>query len=258
MKKFGLIGNKISYSLSPRIHGVIYAELGIDARYDLFDIPQGGVGGRIDDLRALDGFNATQPHKLAVTEFLEENFSPVGAVNTVKVNGGKLYGYNTDVFGFKRDLEKNFGDLRGATALIAGAGGMAEAAAFVLSDMGADVYIKNRTAEKAEALCEKSGALLFAAGLKPDIAVNCSSAELFGGKVELDGADLSSLKFAYDTIYRETGFLSAAKALGAKTANGLNMLIYQAIKAVEIFTDTALSDGETERIKNKVKDGIEQ
>ncbi len=258
MKKFGLIGNKISYSLSPLIHGVIYDDLGLDASYELYDIPQGGVKESIEELRALDGFNATQPHKRAITEFLEENHSPIGAVNTVKAIGGKLYGYNTDIFGFKRDLDRNFGDLKGKTALIAGAGGMAEAAAFVLMDIGADVYIKNRTEQKAEALCEKSGAKMFFRGLKPDIAVNCSSAELFGGKVELEGADLTSLEFAYDTIYGETQFLGMAKSFGAKTANGLNMLIYQAIKAVGIFTDTDFSDGEIERLKNKVKEKIEK
>ena len=253
MKKFGLIGNKISYSLSPKVHGIIYSELGIDADYSLIEIPQGGIGERIGELKTFDGFNLAQPHKIAIGEFLTENNSPIGAVNTVKNAGGNFYGYNTDVFGFSRDLDKNFGDLSGATVLIVGAGGMAEAAVFVMQEKGAEVYIKNRTEEKAEELCRKSGAMLFKSGLSPDMIVNCSSAELFGGKVDLSGVATQNLKFAYDTVYKNTEFVSTLSAAGVKVASGLNMLIYQAVKAVEIFTDIVLQDDEIERLKDKIR-----
>ncbi len=257
MKKFGLIGNKISYSLSPQIHGIIYRELKTNASYELIDIESGKLKERICELSRLNGFNVTQPHKIAITEFLAENNSPIGAVNTVKVSGGKLCGYNTDVFGFRRDVENNFGSLFGAAALIVGAGGMAEAAAYVLLDAGADVYIKNRTAEKAEALCERSGAQLFRSGLKPNIIVNCSSAELFGGEVDLSGVDATQLKFAYDTIYKQTKFVSALTAVGVTAVNGLDMLIYQAVRAAEIFTDIKIGETQIEKLKNTIRSELQ-
>ena len=137
--------------------------------------------------------------------------------------------------------------------LIVGAGGMAEAAVFVMQEKGAEVYIKNRTEEKAEELCRKSGAMLFKSGLSPDMIVNCSSAELFGGKVDLSGVATQNLKFAYDTVYKNTEFVSTLSAAGVKVASGLNMLIYQAVKAVEIFTDIVLQDDEIERLKDKIR-----
>lgn len=253
MKKFGLIGYRISYSLSPKIHGIIYRELGINAGYELIDIAPDAIGERISELNKLDGFNVTQPHKTAITEFLTQNFSPVGAVNTVKVSGGKMYGYNTDVYGFARDIEKNFGSVDGMTALVMGAGGMAKAAAYVLKAAGARVCIKNRTEQKAVLLCRDVGAELYSESVKPDIAVNCSSAELFGGGTDLGGIDLSRLTCAYDTIYKRTDFIALAEKAGAKAVNGINMLIYQAVKAADIFLNAGLGDGETERLKDIIR-----
>lgn len=254
MKKFGLIGNKISYSLSPKIHGIIYAELGLNASYELIDIPEGGIGEHIELIKSLDGFNVTQPHKRAIIQFLKENNSPIEAVNAVRREGEDLLGFNTDIFGFERDVLTGFGSVEDKTALIIGAGGFASAAAFELAKLGANVFIKNRTLEKAQELCKKSGARLWDKSVAPQVVVNCSSAELFGSLVDVSSINLTKLEYAYDAIYKDTQFLSTMQNAGAKKClNGLNTLIYQAIAAVEIFTKTELNDEETEKIKDKIR-----
>lgn len=253
-KKFALIGYDIEYSLSPKIHTAIYSFLGIKADYVLISIAPENLENEIERLKGLDGFNVTQPHKNAVTGFLDDNLSPFGAVNTVKVNNGRLTGYNTDAEGFRAHLDKLKAGVKGMKALVLGAGGMAAAAAGVLKQSGADVTVYNRTFEKAEKLSLSLGvrAVKTLVGQKPEIAVSCVSAPLKDKQFMFERLDLSDLKLGYETIYSDTKFLEECKKTGALTTGGLPLLILQAIAAEEIFLDIKISGD----IKDKLFDEI--
>ncbi len=246
MKKFVLLGENIAYSLSPKIHSLIYEHMGIKADYGLLSATKAELPFKIDYLRPLEGFNVTQPHKNDIVSYLDANKSEFSAVNTVKNENGKLTGYNTDGFGFLTHIKENYPDIKGKTVLVLGAGGMAEVAAKVLIKEGASVYILNRTFSKAEELAFASGAKAVKSAEKtaPHIIVNCSSQGLHDDDFCLPGFDASLLEFAYDTIYFETPFSKILKSKNVRTVSGLKMLIYQAIRADEIFFDTEVKDKE--------------
>ncbi len=245
MLKFCVLGYRIQYTLSPVIHGAVFDVLGVNATYGVEDIPSEELESNIPRLREYDGFNVTKPHKLAILPYLDEVLSPISAVNTVKRSGDRLAGYNTDVGGFGRDIRSLAGDLTGVRTLVLGAGGAAEAVVCSLTGSGADVAIINRTKAKAEALAARYGASV-ASELKPQVIVNCTSAVNDGGEFVLPAeVDASELKFAYDLTYSPpiTPFMAECERRGAKTANGLGMLVRQAIEADEIFLGRQL-DGD--------------
>ena len=122
MKKFCLLGHNISYSLSPLIHKRIYEATGFDATYELLSVSLDELPAAVEKLKSYDGFNVTKPHKLNILPYLSGEH-PL-SVNTVRVTGGRLYGYSTDGYGFTRDIKLRFGNVCG-NALVLGAGGAA-------------------------------------------------------------------------------------------------------------------------------------
>src|SRR5688500_14648098 len=106
------------------------------------------------------GFSVTNPHKEAIIEFLDEideTAADIGAVNTVKIEGGRLYGYNTDAHGFISTLKSKAGDLTGSRVAVFGAGGAARACVYSLVKEGATVTVFARNEEKAAVLSAKFG-----------------------------------------------------------------------------------------------------
>ena len=233
MKKFGLLGYNISYSLSPKIHAEYYEANEIKASYELVDTAS--LSSVLDRLRFLDGFNVTQPYKQEILEYIDELMTDAGAVNTVKVANNKLIGYNTDGAGFLAHI-RELGDaarLKDKDVLILGAGGAAAAIVPVVKAESAKVYIHNRSVDKAKAL----GTIADLPKLKPQVIINCTTLGLEGEDCLPNGIDLSKLEFAYDTIYNppETPFLKKAKMCGAIIANGYRMLECQAYEAIKIW-----------------------
>lgn len=250
MRKYALIGHNISYSLSPLIHGEIYKRMNYKASYELISLTKEQLPEFMPYLKSLDGFNITKPHKQNILPYLSGEFPK--SVNTVAVRQGELYGYSTDGYGFTRDVKLHFGNISGK-ALVLGAGGVARVIAEELLRMGLDVYIHNRTREKAEELAEELGAKTAEIDeIKPDFVVNCTSYGFNRGENPIEGIDESgnkrilldyeNVKWAYDTIYSppETDFLRSLK--NAKTANGYGMLILQAIEADRIMCGFEIDD----------------
>jgi shikimate dehydrogenase len=262
MKKFGLLGYNIGYSLSPAIHPLIYGFFGVKAEYSLVSVSPENLPQKIGELKKLDGFNVTQPHKYNIVKFLDSASGEYEAVNTVKNSGGKLSGCNTDAVGFSRHIQSEYdfsAQKKGEAALVLGAGGMAEIAARELIKLGLTVDIVNRTPEKAAALAAKVGARFLpdSQRLPHKVIVNCSSAELAGGDAALYGdINFSQTALAYDAIYRRTEFLKAAQKAGAKTVNGLGMLILQAIAAVTLWFDIKSDDEAVKKCYNVVYNGL--
>lgn len=244
MKHFALIGHNIDYSLSPQIHSVIYEHIGVKATYKLISIAPDELENKVTSLKDLDGFNITKPHKEEIIQYCKKNNGGFDAVNTIKVDdNGDFIGNNTDYYGFYHHIT-NCIDLKGKRALVLGAGGVAKVVVPALVEAGASVFIYNRTYSTAQSLAEKFGAMAIEniSDGKSDVVVNCTSVGLDGKQLAGEGLDLSGVELVYDTIYFETALLKKAKQCGANTTNGLKMLIYQAIKADEIFFDIEIAD----------------
>ena len=248
-----VIGDPISHSKSPVIHGFWLEALGIDASYRAAHVRPGELTAYFADRRADPawcGCNVTLPHKItALDHVADPGFvrASIGAINTVaRDDGGILFGTNTDAGGFYGPIAGV--DLTGASVAVIGAGGAARAILFALSRLGVGrVTILNRNPLKAAGLLAdfglKGDALPLAAPL-PRVAllVNASSLGMTGQPpLMLDLSPLPEAAIVYDVVYAplETPLLAAAHARGLETVDGLEMLIGQAALAFEIFFGAA-------------------
>ena len=261
--KLQVIGDPVLHSKSPMIHGAMLWSLGLDVPYTAHVVRRGGLP---DYLRwagenGVTGFNATMPHKEDLLPLLDE-IDPaaraVGAVNTVCLREGRWVGFNTDGGGAVAALRDADMDPAGITVTLLGAGGAAKAVALALAQAGAArVFVCNRTLGRAEELCALDGSgRLVPAGFDPDtlrrraaqsrLLVNCTSLGMAGCPDQFtDFGFLDALPggaSVFDLIYHpaETQLLSRAKGRGLRTMNGLPMLAWQAVLALEHFLNRPL------------------
>ncbi len=258
----GVIGDAVRASLSPRMHNAAFKALGLDWCYVAFPVTRDRLADALRGLVALGiaGANVTVPHKEAALAYLDETSDEarlIGAVNTVKVVGGRLVGYNTDGAGLLDALTKDAGIIPGeARVVIVGAGGAARAAAFTIAAAGAPfVAIANRNWDRASALAEAlrrafPHCLVEALPLAgPGIHRALEQATLLiqattvgaGSQRGVSPVPEESLHpglLVMDMVYepRETTLLRAARARGCRTLCGLAMLVYQGARAFETWT----------------------
>ena len=164
-KVYGVIGDPVSWSLSPIIHNAGFVADGLNAVFipllvkDLDAFMRRMVRPETREVELnFAGFAVTMPHKQAVIKYLDgldDVAATVGAVNTINIEGGTLIGYNTDAAGFIGPLKRTFGDLKGARVALIGAGGAARACVYALKSQNADVTIIARDESKARALAEE-------------------------------------------------------------------------------------------------------
>jgi len=262
MRKLCVIGDPIGHSLSPVIQNTMIQAAGLDCVYDARRVAGEDTACWLKQAVAEGyvGFNATMPHKenlVALADELSEDAALFRSVNTVCLKDGRVYGHNTDGAGFIRALREADMDPGGKTVLVLGAGGAAKAVVSKLSQSGAStVLVANRTPERARALCGHSDADLVPCDFSREtlcrcagqsqLVVNCTSLGMAGTTGQFE--DLSFLEElkpgagVFDLIYNpaQTPLLAKAQGLGHKTANGLGMLVWQAIFALEHFTETKL------------------
>lgn len=234
---YGLIGEKLGHSFSKIIH-----ESFAPYEYDLCELDKTQVHEFMKkaDFKAI---NVTIPYKETVIEYLsyiDEAAKKIGSVNTVVNRGGKLYGYNTDFFGFKSLLERNGFELKNKKVLILGSGGTAKTAFAVSEDLGAsEVIIVSR---KGEVNYENVKELHSDASY----IINTTPCGMFPkndtSAITLDG--FTALEGVADVVYNplETKIIRQARELGLKHCCGLYMLVAQAVRASEIFLDTKYDD----------------
>ena len=261
-----VIGDPIAHSLSPIIHTTVLQELGIECGYEKMRIVKGGLSSFLasDKCAELSGFNLTMPHKqdiIPYLDFIDADAQIFNSVNTVKVDGCKLLGYNTDGQGCLRAIEDTGHNCNGKNIVILGAGGVASTVALKMAAVGAkSVAVLNRTLSGAQALAknvlDKTGTNIVCGKLdiaemtsqcqNCDILINCTPLGMEG--IDCDFEDFSFLQalpkdaLVYDLIYKpeQTNLLKMAACAGLDTLNGLDMLIYQGLLADEIFLDTPL------------------
>ena len=260
-RKVGLIGWPVEHSLSPAMHNAAFQALGLGWRYELLPVPPGQLGAALADLSAGDfgGANVTVPHKSAVVAYLDEidaAAQAIGAVNTIAVQGNRLLGHNTDAAGFVEALREEGLEPSGRRALLLGAGGAARAVAFALAQAGCAVAIYNRTMVRAAELAHDMQDLGLRAPVawvpgeaaleeldlaRFDLLVNATTAGMWPNCEDTpwpEALALPSHGTVFDLVYNplETRLLRQAHLAGARTIDGLGMLVWQGALAFELWT----------------------
>lgn len=256
-KIVGLFGYPVEHSLSPDMHNAAFGQLGLDYCYVTFSVHPDSLGDAVRSIRALSlgGVNVTVPHKEKVMEFLDdinEEARFIGAVNTIKNDGGRLTGFNTDGRGFMQSLSGDGIDVKDKKVLIVGTGGAARAIGYYLCKEASKVHLFDIDKPKAEALAghlngvRQNAVTIDPASLKSndfmgsmDIIINATPLGLKpGDPLPLDISMIKKEQVICDLIYKETPILRAAAEKGCKTMNGLGMLLWQGVLAFEIWTGT--------------------
>jgi shikimate dehydrogenase len=247
-----LIGWPAAHSRSPLIHHYWLRALGIDGGYNIEAVPPEGFAEFVLHLSShgFVGANVTIPHKERALELSspDARARAVGAANTLWYEGGELRSTNTDVEGFISNLDACApGWDEAAEAMVLGAGGASRAVVFGLLERGIGrIHLANRSLDRARALAEQFGAavdpvawdaidsLLPRAGL----LVNTTSLGMHGQPaLDVDVSALPADAVVADLVYvpLETALLGAARARGLKTADGLGMLLHQAVRGFELW-----------------------
>ena len=249
----GVIGNPISHSLSPRLHGHWLQRYGIPGSYEPLQVTEDALQTTLRSLpnQGFVGVNVTLPHKVAVMQIadqLTDRATLIGAANTLTFKqDGRIFADNTDGYGFLENLRQGAPawDAKTGPAVVFGAGGAARAIIVSLIEAGApEIILSNRTRPKAEALRADFGARIRivdwvqAGTVLADAAtvVNTTSLGMKGGqefRVPLDG--LRSSTVVTDIVYNplRTKFLDAAAEKGCVTVDGLGMLLHQGVPGFE-------------------------
>ena len=252
-----VIGDPVDHSLSPPMHNAGLEFLHLPCHYGRLRVSPEDLGEAFRVLRGQDfiGWNLTLPHKLAAVDLMD-GLDPLaerlGAVNTVVNQSGRLFGFNTDGRGLVAAITEAFGcsmqSLR--IALLGAGGGAGQAAARYLSELNVPLLVLlNRTAAKAERLAHE---LADASETEirveqwenfPDVCgevdliVNASSVGLEGGAVHEALKAIESRHLVFDMVYgpQETPLVQFARESGARSTDGLLMLLYQGVFAFEIW-----------------------
>lgn len=276
MKTYGLIGSPVSHSLSPLMHNAAFRHLKIDAEYRLFELKEQELKPFLASLKvkAISGLNVTVPYKEQVIPYLD-NLSAeaklIGAANTIKVTD-RLEGFNTDGAGFlqhvREDLEFN---PQGKSIVLLGAGGAAKAVSAVLcKEKPKALNIFDIDKDKSNGLARHlksnfpeveiiaSGSIAGLSVEKTDLLINATPIGMKETDPELIGQSLLHKGLlVYDLIYnpKETKLLKSALEKGCRVANGLGMLLYQAARSFQIWTDVLAP---VEVMRQALKKGVEK
>ena len=247
MKKFLVIGNPISHSLSPKLHNYWLKKNNINGIYDKEKLNSNDLERLILRVKnnEIYGINVTVPFKKEIISYLDElslEAENTQSVNTIYLDNNKVKGHNTDVDGFKLSLSNIKFDIKGKKIFILGAGGVVPSIIFSLKKMKVSkIFVSNRTKTKAENLKNIFNDLsIINWGEVPnfDMVINATSLGLDNkDEINLDFSKIEKGKLYYDVIYnpKETNFLKKAKAMGNMTENGKRMFIYQAAASFKIW-----------------------
>ena len=252
MNKFALIGHPLGHSMSPLIHEKLFALSGLDdTSYELIDIAPEKIAESRELLESLRGLNVTIPHKQNVIPLLDELAESAlryNSVNCISNNGGKLTGYNTDCDGFLRSAELL--PISGNVAIL-GCGGVGRMIAIEVARHGGSITLavipqdfKNAQLLMAEILAKCSDACVKIVDISTlegnfDLLINATPVGMYP-KVDacaVSDTIIENSLSVFDVIYNPTETLpmKKARAMGKTAVGGASMLVYQAVKAHEIW-----------------------
>jgi len=247
-RRAAVIGSPISQSLSPAIHRVAFAEIGIECSYEAIEVLPGSLPDFVATMRrgGIDAASVTMPHKETIAHLVDEpseDARVLGAVNCVWRDGGILRGAITDGEGCCDALETVGGAaLSGATVLLLGAGGTARAIALSLARRGANVHVENRTLERAHDLVDAvrshpgqfqgqlPGQVVVGGVDGADVVINATSVGMNTDETPCEVSRIAPGSVVLDAVYSplETRLLAESASVGARCVDGLWMLIHQA------------------------------
>jgi shikimate dehydrogenase len=258
-KVYGLIGYPVKHSLSAAMHNAAFAALGMDdCKYQLFEIEPDRLDYFLDSLdrNSICGLNVTVPYKEKILDFVNLDFESfylreIGAVNTIVNKDGVRKGFNTDIPGFSKHLKEQI-DPKDKSIAVIGAGGAARAVSYVLAKSDArEIAIFDIDNKKSENVARMIKRLFADFPISPvdniekldiknkDLLINATPVGLRQDDACLVTEELLHKDlFVYDLIYNppQTKLLQLAAKVGAKTSNGLGMLLYQGMLSFEKWT----------------------
>lgn len=261
-RMIGIIGHKLTHTLSPVMHTTAFKKLNLDFTYGVMDVTPGMLPNLIASMRALNfrGANVTVPYKQDVIPLIDEvseEAKMIGAVNTIVNNSGRLVGYNTDAHGVYISLAYYAEEIKNNHVVIFGAGGAARATVYAVAKFFAPkrIMIVNRTVENAKKIAEEFGPKfrLTKFFYTNDSEVTIREMEVAALVINTTSVGMKPLvhfhplppnakiqknQIVLDIVYNplETALLQFASRFGARTISGVEMLLGQGAKAFELFT----------------------
>lgn len=244
---YGLLGEHLPHSFSPQIHALLG-----DYEYRLFEVAPDGLEQFMCE-HNFDGINVTIPYKKAVMKYLDcisPEAEKIGSVNTVTVRDGKLYGDNTDYFGFLYMIKKSGIEITGKKCLVLGSGGASLTAVAVLRDLNAKetVIISRKGENNYENISIHSDT---------QIIVNTTPVGMYPQNLEsaIDLSVFPNLDGVLDIVYNplKTKLILDAEEREIPCAAGLSMLVAQAKRANEIFFGISRPDSVCEDIEKTLR-----
>lgn len=266
--RLAVLGSPVEHSLSPAMHNAALEALGSEVRYAKIECPPEDLAEAVECARRATflGLNLTIPHKFAALELcteLDDTARQLGAVNTLLFDGSRIAGFNTDGPGLVRAIREVFSfDLRDLRVMILGAGGGAGSAAALQCALEKcpRLVLVNRTENKAHDIAQRAQQLLHTDRLegpedrvtvipledaalreqltRTDLVINATSLGMKRTDPRLiPAAIITPDLMVYDMVYRPpvTRLLEDAHAAGARTANGLSLLLHQGALSLEIW-----------------------
>lgn len=248
---YGLVGEKLTHSLSPEIHELILKKINKSGSYTLFQLKKEDLEKGLMGLKVLGarGVNVTIPYKVEIMRYLDnlsKESCSIGAVNTISFKNNEATGYNTDYYGFGEALSFNNIKVKDRSFVVLGTGGVSRAVKqFLIDNSARDIVFVSRASKSIENKgMDKIIAYNELEAVSGDVIVNCTPIGMYPNtncspvKKEI----LKNYDTAIDLIYNpeETLFLKEAASYGLKTQNGLYMLVAQAAAAQEIWNNTKI------------------
>lgn len=270
-KTYALIGEKLGHSMSPGIHFQLLDMIDVDGVYGLLEVARENVPKIVDSLKVLGiaGVNVTVPYKQVIMPYLDEidaDAQAIGAINTIAFKDGKAIGYNTDCYGFMTMLNVAGIEVKDKDCVVMGGGGAAYAIITAFKNLGAkSIKVFARRDEQLTRVkdqfpyVETYNLLTEKDRCKGDVVANATSVGMYPNgdaciltKEELEAGGFEAVA---DAVYNplETKLVSYANELGLKSCTGLWMLVYQAIRAEEIWQGMAIPTQYAVPIHNKLK-----
>jgi len=248
---YGCIGEHLKHSFSKEIHNAL-----TDYQYDIVEIPKGELDEFLTKREFL-AINVTIPYKELVIPhlyYIDDAAKRIGAVNTIVNRDGRLYGYNTDFYGMSELLTHAQVEVKGKKVLILGTGGTSKTAYAVCSSLGAKEIVRASRSGKDSALTYEE---IYRYHTDSEVIINTTPCgmypDCYSAPIDIDR--FSRLSGVIDAIYNplRSVLVSRAKERGIAAEGGLYMLVAQAVRASEIFTDTVYPTSATEKIYEKIK-----
>lgn len=240
-KQYGLIGKSLAHSFSKKFFEAKFERESIDANYVNIELSElDTFNSLVKKIKNVCGLNVTVPYKTEIIPYLDElnqTAMEIGAVNTISFESGKLIGHNTDAYGFQQSIKPFLRNVH-ERALILGTGGASKAVAYVLKNLGIEVfYLSRNPLEENQFSYEDANALMVDTF---KLIVNCTPLGTFPNVDEMPSVPIKYVgkdHLVIDLIYNpeQTKMLRIAEENGADTLNGLSMLQHQALKAWEIW-----------------------